>query len=213
MREIAAALLIAVAAAAFAAPMKIGGVQNETGDVDITCLGKYIFAEPVVVVLSPSKETVPDTNAVYAVECRIVYRDKENPPPTTRRGFPRYGLVCSFLNECLQGYVRQEYSGWDFTALLEDYRSGNFVSRLQGKSFSEYVEKCAEQYKLANPKFRFGVEIDAVTTRSISDFAAALRQLDEQERAAAQAAAEPAVPADSADAAQVPATPAETLAE
>ncbi len=174
MKEIAAALLIVAASAAFAAPKKIGGIQNETGDVKITSIGKFIIAEPMVVVLSPSKNSVSDTNAVYAVECRIVYHDKVNPPPTTRRGLSRYGLTCDFLNDCLQGFVRQEYSDWEFPALLEEYRSGSFANRLQGKAFSDYIAKCAEQYKLTNPKFRFGVEINAVSVQAISDFAAAL---------------------------------------
>ena len=191
-------MLVAVAAAALAAPKKIGGVQNEAGDVQITCIGEYIVAEPMVVVLSPSMETVPDTNAVYAVECRIVYRDRMNPPPTTRRGFSRYGLTCDFLNDCLQGFVRQEYSGWGFSALLEDYRSGNFANRLQGKAFSDYIAKCAEHYKASNPKFRFGVEINAVSVQAISDFAAELR------RGAEETAPEAAESPDAADAAREP---------
>ena len=36
MKGMAVALLVAVSAAAFAAPKKIGGVQNENGDVKIT---------------------------------------------------------------------------------------------------------------------------------------------------------------------------------
>ena len=176
MRKLAVVLLVAAASAAFASPKKIGGVQNETGDVKITCIGNYIVAEPMVVVLQPSKDTVPDTNAVYAVECRIVYRDKVNPPPTTRRGLARYALVCDFLNDCLQGFVRQECAGWDFSALLEDYRSGDFANRLQGKSFPEYISKCAEQYAKTKPKFRFGVEINAVSVQAISDFASALNR-------------------------------------
>ena len=176
MKAMAAALMIAAASAAFAAPKKIGGIQDETGNVKITSIGRFIIAEPMVVVLSPSKETVPDTNAVYAVECRIVYRDKVNPPPTTRRGLKRYDLTCDFLNDCLQGFVRQEYTGWGFAALVEEYRSGNFANRLQGKSFSDYIAKCAEQYKAGNPKFRFGVEINAVSVQAISDFAGVLNE-------------------------------------
>ena len=174
MKEIAAALLIAAASVALAAPKKIGGMLEDTGDVKITSIGAFILAEPMVVVLSPLKSTVPDTNAVYAVECRIVYRDKVNPPPTTRRGLSRYGLTCDFLNDCLQGFVRQEYSDWDFAALVEDYRSGSFAGRLQGKAFSDYIAKCAGQYREKNPKFRFGVDVNAVSVQAISDFAAVL---------------------------------------
>ena len=181
MRTIVAALFVAAAAAAVAAPKKIGGVQNETGDVKITCIGEYMVAEPTVVLLTPSVDTVPDTNAVYAVECTIVYRDRINPPPTTRRGLERYGLTCDFLNDCLQGFVRQEYSGWDFADLLEEYRGGSFANRLQGKALSEYIAKCVDKYRQSSLDFRFDVEINAVSVQAISDFAAALRQAGEED--------------------------------
>lgn len=181
MKGIVAALFVAVASAAIAAPMRIGGVQNETGDVNVTCIGEYIFAERTVVVLSPSKITVPDTNAVYAVECGIIYRDKVNPPPTSKRGLARYGLTCDFLNDCLQGFVRQEYADWDFFDLLEEYRSGSFAGRLQGKSLSDYIAKCAEQYKLKNPDFNLDVEIKAVSVQAISEFAAVLNNDEAEE--------------------------------
>lgn len=186
MKWMAAALLVVAASVAFAAPKKIGGIQDETGNVKITSIGKFNIAEPMVVVLAPSKETVPDTNAVYAVECKIVYHDKVNPPPTTRRGFKRYGPTCDFLNYCLQGFVSQEYSGWDFVALVEEYRSGSFANRLQGKAFSDYIAKCAEQYKASNPKFRFGVEINAVSVQAISDFAKILLAEPEEPMPAAE---------------------------
>ena len=175
MKGIAVALLVAVASAAFAAPKKIGGVQNENGDVKITCIGEYIFAEPTVVVMQPSKITVPDTNAVYAVECMVIYRDKVNQPPSTKQGLSRYGLVCDFLNDCIQGFVREEYADWDFFDLLEEYRSGNFAVSLQGKALSEYVSRCVDKYKAKNPDFRFDVDIKAVQVQAIADFAAALR--------------------------------------
>jgi len=181
MKGLAVALLVAVSAAAFAAPKKIGGIQNETGDVTITCIGDYIFAEPMVVVLQPSKITVPDTNAVYAVECRIIYRDKVNPPPSTKQGLARYGLVCDFLNDCLQGFVREEYSDWDFFDLLEEYRSGNFAVSLSGRSLADYISKCVERYKIKNPDFKFEVDINAVQVQSIADFAAALKQGEDED--------------------------------
>ena len=180
-KGIAVALLIAVSAAAFAAPKKIGGVQNENGDVKITCIGEYIFAEPTVVVLQPSKITSPDTNAVYAVECMVIYRDKVNKPPSTKQGLSRYGLVCDFLNDCLQGFVREEYADWDFYDLLEEYRSGNFAVSLQGKALSGYIAKCVEKYKAKNPDFKFDVDINAVQVQAIADFAAALKQGEEED--------------------------------
>ena len=181
MKGIAVALLVAVSAAALAGPKKIGGVQNDTGDVKITCIGDYILAEPTVVVLQPSKITVPDTNAVYAVECLVIYRDKVNPPPSTKQGLARYGLVCDFLNDCLQGFVREEYADWDFFDLLEEYRSGSFAVSLQGKALSEYIAKCAEKYKVKNPDFRFDVDIKAVQVQAIADFAAAFRHDEGEE--------------------------------
>ena len=187
MKGIAVALLVAVSAAAFAAPKKIGGIQNDNGDVKITCIGEYIFAEPTVVVLQPSKITVPNTNAVYAVECMVIYRDKVNLPPSTKQGLSRYGLVCDFLNDCLQGFVREEYADWDFFDLLEEYRSGNFAVSLQGKALSEYISKCVEKYKAKNPDFRFDVDINAVQVQAISDFAAALKLEEDEEESEYQA--------------------------
>lgn len=181
MKGMAVALLVAVSAAAFAAPKKIGGVQNENGDVKITCIGEYIFAEPTVVVLQPSKITSPDTNAVYAVECMVIYRDKVNPPPSTKQGLSRYGLVCDFLNDSIQGFVREEYADWDFFDLLEEYRSGNFAVSLQGKALSEYIAKCVEKYKAKNPDFQFDVDIKAVQVQAIADFASALKHDEAEE--------------------------------
>lgn len=98
---------------------------SELGDFRLEALGRYMFSDFASVDLAPVH--APSSNGVYSVRCQIVFTNEgEDGPLENDAQRLRLQLTGGWLLDQLKDFVSANYTGAEFSDLVQNYYIGAF---------------------------------------------------------------------------------------